>query len=214
MAPRLDLRSPRLPAVSPGPATGSWSNGYARPASSSPTPRPPQGATHGRTLVITGTLPTGVAMRARQLSRWPAAGVSSAVSKKTSYIVVSEGRRANSWLRNWASPLTEEGRLPCPRLREPDLGNFPYRTPGGSTTLARYSDHLLYALQPQPPRQSARGGSFQQPVDQRDHDGHASRAQHIPGRNRCVLPRLADRLGFRRAAISPASPGAGWATLT
>ena len=73
---------------------------------------------NGRTLVITGTLPTLSRDEARQLIEQAGGKVGSAVSKKTSYVVVGEDA---------GSKLANPRELGIPTLTEDDL-----RLPGHS----------------------------------------------------------------------------------
>jgi DNA ligase (NAD+) len=74
--------------------------------------RPKAGPLHGRTLVITGTLPTLSRDEARQLIEQAGGKVSSAVSKKTSYLVVGEDA---------GSKLAKARELGIPTLTEDEL---------------------------------------------------------------------------------------------
>jgi DNA ligase (NAD+) len=74
--------------------------------------RPKAGPLHGRTLVITGTLPTLSRDEARQLIEQAGGKVSSTVSKKTSYVVVGEDA---------GSKLAKARELGIPTLTEDEL---------------------------------------------------------------------------------------------
>jgi len=74
--------------------------------------RPKVGPLHGRTLVITGTLPTLSRDEARQLIEQAGGKVGSAVSKKTSYVVVGEDA---------GSKLVKARELGIPTLTEDEL---------------------------------------------------------------------------------------------
>jgi DNA ligase (NAD+) len=74
--------------------------------------RPKAGPLHGRVLVITGTLPTLSRDEARQLIEQAGGKVSSAVSKKTSYVVVGEDA---------GSKLVKARELGIPTLTEDEL---------------------------------------------------------------------------------------------
>ncbi len=74
--------------------------------------RPKAGPLHGRTLVITGTLPTLSRDEARQLIEQAGGKVGSAVSKKTSYVVVGEDA---------GSKLVKARELGIPTLTEDEL---------------------------------------------------------------------------------------------
>jgi DNA ligase (NAD+) len=74
--------------------------------------RPKAGPLHGRTLVITGTLPTLSRDEARLLIEQAGGKVSSAVSKKTSYVVVGEDA---------GSKLVKARELGIPTLTEDEL---------------------------------------------------------------------------------------------
>ena len=74
--------------------------------------RPKAGPLHGRTLVITGTLPTLSRDEATQLIEQAGGKVSSTVSKKTSYVVVGEDA---------GSKLAKARELGIPTLTEDEL---------------------------------------------------------------------------------------------
>jgi DNA ligase (NAD+) len=74
--------------------------------------RPKAGPLHGRTLVITGTLPTLSRDEATQLIEQAGGKVSGSVSKKTSYVVVGEDA---------GSKLAKARELGIPTLTEDEL---------------------------------------------------------------------------------------------
>jgi DNA ligase (NAD+) len=74
--------------------------------------RPKAGPLHGRTLVITGTLPTLSREEAKQLIEQAGGKVGSTVSKKTSYLVVGEDA---------GSKLAKARELGVPTLNEDEL---------------------------------------------------------------------------------------------
>jgi DNA ligase (NAD+) len=74
--------------------------------------RPKAGPLHGKTLVITGTLPTLSREDAKKLIEQAGGKVSSAVSKKTSYVVVGADA---------GTKLTKAQELGVPVLTEDEL---------------------------------------------------------------------------------------------